>query len=184
MINALSIVFFLHWTYTYRYGHIAPLTQNGKIFCIFYIIIGVPLTILILDSLVERLENRLIPSKSFKTLNRPRSYASTELSDSFSSQENSIESNAQTKCCSCDNIYLKIFIFGLFCITLVYVVPSLVLANITELNWSLIDAFYYCFISITTIGFGDFVPGQNTVGYERNVYRCLMTSNWKENKIF
>ena len=71
---------------------------------------------------------------------------------------------------------LKVFIVGLFCIVFVYLIPSIIFANITELNWTLIDAFYYCFISITTIGFGDYVPGQNQTGYERNIYRLLMTS--------
>ncbi len=133
-----------------------------------------PLTILILESLVARLENKIIPNKSLKS-KAHSTYSSIEQSESFSSEDNLAE-NEKKKCCSCENIYLKVFTFGFVCIITAYIIPSFIFANITELNWTLIDAFYYCFISITTIGFGDYVPGQNQVGYERNIYRFLMTS--------
>ena len=83
-------------------------------------------------------------------------------------------------CLTSNNIYLRVFIFGILWLISVYLIPSLVFANLTELNWTLVDAFYFIFISISTIGFGDFVPGQNEVGWSRNIYRLLMTSKWLE----
>ena len=40
-------------------------------------------------------------------------------------------------------------------------------------NWSLEDSIYFCFITLTTIGLGDLVPGQKYVFF----HNCSQTEN-------
>jgi hypothetical protein len=59
-------------------------------------------------------------------------------------------------------------------------------------NWSILDGAYFCFITFTTIGFGDFVPGRNSLANEDGkvflcaVYllfgNCLKIKNFDYNK--
>ncbi|KAL5105445.1 Potassium channel subfamily K member 6 [Taenia crassiceps] len=52
--------------------------------------------------------------------------------------------------------------------TLILLMPAYVFMRL-EPGWSYLDSVYFCFISLTTIGFGDFVPGRGaTYGYASN----------------
>ncbi|XP_041453429.1 uncharacterized protein LOC121406483 [Lytechinus variegatus] len=42
-----------------------------------------------------------------------------------------------------------------------YITSGAILFSMLESNWDFFDAFYFCFITLTTIGFGDLVPDTN-----------------------
>ncbi|KAL4239048.1 hypothetical protein ACF0H5_003751 [Mactra antiquata] len=113
---------------TIGYGNMAPHTEIGKMICIGYALIGIPLTFLMLQGLGQHL-----------TL--------------LSNRVNSL------KLCSKRpdlNKYLNMVLIILIGVSLLFVGPTVLFMNVE--GWNMMDAIYYCFVTLSTIGFGDFIP--------------------------
>ncbi|VDL98594.1 unnamed protein product [Schistocephalus solidus] len=117
---------------TIGYGHCTPKTVGGKIFCMLYALPGIPLCIVMFQSIGERM-NTLVTC----LLRRLKSLL-----------------KCQNKIVSQTHLILFSANVG----TIVLTVGAAVFAQYER--WHYLDAFYYCFITLTTIGFGDFVALQ------------------------
>ncbi|XP_031343867.1 potassium channel subfamily K member 1-like isoform X2 [Photinus pyralis] len=131
---------------TIGYGHVTPLSRSGKIFCVLYATIGIPLTLVLLSALVERL---LVPTVWFlQFLNSRLGHLYQPL-----------------------NIRLfHLFIIVCFFLIFFLLVPAAIFAT-CEPEWDYLDSFYYCFISLTTIGLGDYIPGDSLDQPNRPIYK-------------
>jgi potassium channel subfamily K member 1 len=135
------------------YGHVSPLSGGGKIFCVIYTAVGIPLTLILFSVLVDRLMR-----------------VSSLLLAGLMSGLSHVMFRA---------IYVRmIHVALLFCfvLVLVFLIPSAVF-TIVETDWDFLDSFYYCFISMTTVGLGDYIPGDGPQQTYRPLYK-ICTAGW------
>ncbi|XP_076096999.1 potassium channel subfamily K member 1-like [Mytilus galloprovincialis] len=145
-----SIFFSVTVLTTIGYGRVTPLSDEGKGFIIVYTVIGIPLTLILFSAIVERL---MIPTKVFLYfLFRKLGH----LYKVFHIQ------------------LLHLFFVILVLLVFIFLIPAAVYSTL-EPTWNYLDAFYYCFISMTTIGLGDYIPGDNPEQELRPLYKVATT---------
>ncbi|XP_023652406.1 potassium channel subfamily K member 15-like [Paramormyrops kingsleyae] len=117
---------------TIGYGHAAPGTDAGKVFCMFYAVLGIPLTLVMFQSLGER-------------MNTVMRFLLRRLKACLGLRNTNV---------SMGNMVLVGFLscLGTLC------VGAAAFSHFE--GWTFFHAYYYCFITLTTIGFGDFVALQ------------------------
>jgi hypothetical protein len=113
--------------------------------------IGVPMTLLLLSIIVRKL--LILLNKTYLWFRRK-----------FSSDRRS-ESKIR---------FIHLFSILLFAIIFLFIIPSIIFMYLED-NWSFIDAFYFCFISLTTIGLGDLVAGDSATQRNRLFYKICLT---------
>lgn len=131
------------------YGYTTPLSDAGKAFCIFYALLGVPFTMLLLTATVQRLISALT-SGPLELLALKWGYT------------------RQTLSCGHLLVLAAVVLVGFF------LVPAAVFSTLED-SWSYLDAFYFCFISLCTIGLGDYVPGEQPGQRFRPLYKISVT---------
>ncbi|KAM7381434.1 hypothetical protein PAMA_012324 [Pampus argenteus] len=119
---------------TTGYGHTVPLSDEGKAFCIFYSLFGIPVTLFFLSVAVQRI--MLLVSQ------RPVSY--------FHRRWAMPKSKLAAIHATCLSIVMTL---------LLLIIPAWIFISL-EKDWNYLESLYFCFISLTTIGLGDYVPGE------------------------
>ena len=130
-----------------------PLSKEGKIFCILYAMLGIPLTLVLLTALVERL---MVPA--------------TMLLQFLNSRLGHLYQPFNIR-------LLHLFLVGSLLVSLFFLAPAAVFATF-EPEWDFLDSLYYCFISLTTIGLGDYIPGDSPNQPYRPIYKVCTTGKY------
>ncbi|KAG8287825.1 Potassium channel sub K member 1 [Homalodisca vitripennis] len=135
---------------TIGYGHVTPLSKGGKVFCMLYAMLGIPLTLVLLSALVERL---MIPV--------------TLLLQFLNSRLGHLYQPFNIR-------VLHLLIIAACHVILLMLIPAAVFATL-EPDWDYLDSLYYCFISLTTVGLGDYIPGDSPNQPYRPFYKVATT---------
>lgn len=135
---------------TIGYGHVTPLSEGGRVFCIVYALIGIPITLILLTAYVERL---MIPTTLCLQ------FLNSRLGHLYQAFHIRI---------------LHLCIVGVLVLTLFFFIPAGIFAYL-EPDWDYLDSLYYCFISLTTIGLGDLIPGDSSHQDYRPLYKLCTT---------
>ncbi|XP_047738942.1 potassium channel subfamily K member 18 [Hyalella azteca] len=130
-----SVLFACTVITTIGYGNMAPVTPEGRLFCILYGFIGIPLTLSVIAALGNLFANAV-----------------------------SVTGARGKACLSAWGLWKKkktvsrgTMVFGAVFAYLLYTAIGGAIFTLWE-EWSFFEAFYFCFITMTTIGLGDVVP--------------------------
>ena len=135
------------------YGNTAPVTALGRTLFVFYAIIGIPICLTFLQIVGEWLSrhfNSITKCVAERMKTRPAKHQATFQGITV----------------------LILFISG---VILLFFFPALILHRIED--WTYGEALYYCFVTLTTVGFGDFVPAQATESEVVSFYR-ICSAAW------
>ena len=138
------------------YGHVSPLSPAGKIFCIIFALFGIPLTLVMISACVERL--LIVTNKLYEAMKKMSAFADHSI--------NGVNLPLLT--------YTHLLLVFAFVLTAYFLIPAAVFSSI-ERDWDYLDALYYCFISLSTIGLGDYIPGDSEHQNYRMIYKIATT---------
>ncbi|KAG7465644.1 hypothetical protein MATL_G00155700 [Megalops atlanticus] len=139
----LSSSFFFAGTVitTIGFGNISPHTEGGRTFCIIYALLGIPLFGFLLAGVGDQLGT--IFGKGIAKVEKM--FVKWNIS--------------QTKIRVTSTV-----LFILFGCLLFVAIPAVIFKHIE--GWSALDSIYFVVITLTTIGFGDFVAGGSEIEYQ------------------
>uniref|UniRef100_A0A4W4EJP6 Potassium channel domain-containing protein n=1 Tax=Electrophorus electricus TaxID=8005 RepID=A0A4W4EJP6_ELEEL len=140
-----SAVFAATVVTTIGYGNISPRTTLGQIFCVVFAVVGIPLNVVVLNRVGKYM---LAVERKFCNI---------------------IAKKTNHQKCMIVCLHVTSFLISS---VLYFVVPMLLFQEYE--GWTYSQAIYYCFITLSTIGFGDYVADSNQDKEYPDWYGCIL----------
>lgn len=128
-------------------GNIVPVSTMGRIFCILYGLVGIPLFSVVASSLASLITSVLQLLHSAYRRRRRQLDAGKQKKDEDASNKMTTEEKEE----------FHLTVMKALSLTAAYLAVGAMIFSLWE-EWSLFESFYYCFVTLTTIGLGDYVP--------------------------
>ncbi|KFD68783.1 hypothetical protein M514_02743 [Trichuris suis] len=162
---AAALFFVLTTLTTIGYGDIVPVTREGRVFCLCYCIIGIPLVLVTTANVAKFMsagvyflyvKYLLLREKLFRALKHLKQ---RYVHMNGEAPKVSIEAD-QMLLQSLETLeYVRLSAPVILLIIVGYAALGGMLISRIE-AWNFFDSFYFSLVSILTVGFGDFVPSQ------------------------
>ncbi|XP_029469968.1 potassium channel subfamily K member 7 [Rhinatrema bivittatum] len=146
---ASSLFFVATVLTTTGYGHTVPLSDGGKIFCVLYTLLGIPVTLFLLALVIQHLT-------ALVTV-QPLQYAQVRWGF------------PQRPLAVAHAVILALIVTCCFIL-----IPATIFWAV-EHDWNYLESIYFCFISLSTIGLGDYVPGKTSNPLLQDLYKFSIT---------
>lgn len=129
-----SLFFVVTFLTTTGYGTTVPLSDEGRVFCVVYCLVGIPFTLLLLSGLTHA----LLPWVTHTPIQNLQVFWGLS------------RNHAALLHCS---------VLAFCTATLFFLLPAGALC-LLENDWNYLESLYFCFISLSTTGLGDYLPGR------------------------
>jgi len=168
-----TVLFTITIMSTVGYGHIFPQTMNGKLFCIVYSLFGIPLLLIFMSNIGDWMATsfRWLYSRILCRWCRARRRDS-ELPPNVNRKTRGISFDeiGKERYMPTDLVMVPITVTLILLFSFIFI-GSLLFANWE--GWTYTESLYFCFVTLTTIGFGDFTPVASFEGFQDDPLAAL-----------
>ncbi|KAM3842960.1 potassium channel, subfamily K, member 7 [Diretmus argenteus] len=144
-----SLCFVIVTLTTTGYDLFTPMSDEAKLFCIFYCTLGIPLTLFLLTLLSDH----LLPVVTHGPVRHLQTHWSVPYARAA---------------------LLHAGLLWVLVVALLFLLPALLL-YLVETDWSFLDALFFCFVTLTTIGQGGYSLGRSWDQDAKETLKLLIT---------